>query len=143
MPYPEHLVAPMREELTRVGVQELKTADETSDWLGNKAGTALLIFNSVCGCAAGGARPGVMMAIKHGTVPDRIATVFAGQDVDAVAIAREAIADVPPSSPSIALFKDGELVYFMPRHAIEGRSPQMIADELTQQFDKFCSAAAK
>ncbi|MCW8132262.1 MAG: BrxA/BrxB family bacilliredoxin [Planctomycetota bacterium] len=141
MPYPEELVAPMRKELTTAGVKELKTAADVDAFMADKSGTAMIIVNSVCGCAAGGARPGVKMALQNASKPDRIATVFAGQDVDAVKQARGYFADVPPSSPSIAIFKDGELVHFVPRHAIEGRAPQSIAQELTKVFDSVCAAA--
>lgn len=141
MPYPEELVQPMRAELTGAGVKELRTAADVDAFMKEKSGTAMVIVNSVCGCAAGGARPGVKLALKHTSKPDRVATVFAGQDLEAVAKARSYFADVPPSSPSIALFKDGELVHFVPRHAIEGRDPRQIAAELTQVFDSVCVAS--
>ncbi|HKK70379.1 MAG TPA: BrxA/BrxB family bacilliredoxin [Candidatus Krumholzibacteria bacterium] len=142
MPYDPMLVAPMREELTRLGVQELLTAGEVDEWFANEQGTALLIVNSVCGCAAGQARPSVAVALQHGNRPDRVASVFAGQDVEATEKARSHFADFPPSSPSMVLFKDGELVHFVPRHRIESRSAQEIADELTEAFDKFSAAGA-
>ena len=142
MPYDPMLVAPMREELTRHGVQELLTAGEVDEWFGQKEGSALLIINSVCGCAAGQARPSVAVALQHAHKPDRVATVFAGQDVEATERARAHFAEFPPSSPSMVLFKDGELVHFVPRHRIESRSAQDIADELTQAFDKFSAAGA-
>lgn len=142
MPYPEELVQPMREELTRIGVKELKTAADVAAFMERKEGTALVVVNSVCGCAAGAARPGVALALKHAVRPDRVATVFAGQDVEAVAKARSYFGDVPPSSPSLALFKDGRVVHFVPRHAIEGKMPQQVAAELTAAFDKHCARAA-
>lgn len=138
MPYPEALVAPMRAELTSAGIKELKTAAEVDSFMGEKAGTSMIVVNSVCGCAAGGARPGVKLALQHGKKPARIATVFAGQDVEAVAKARSYFADIPPSSPCVALFKDGELVHFTPRHMIEGRDPKSIASELTAAFEENC-----
>ncbi len=142
MPYPEELVKPMREELTGIGVKELKDAAEVDAFLGVKSGTALVVVNSVCGCAAGAARPGVALALKHASKPDRVATVFAGQDTEAVAKARGYFADFPPSSPSLALFKDGQVVHFVPRHAIEGKTPQQVAAELSAAFDKHCGKAA-
>jgi putative YphP/YqiW family bacilliredoxin len=136
------LVAPMREELTREGVDELLTADEVDRWFEHKDGSQLLIINSVCGCAAGQARPSVRLALAHANRPDRVATVFAGQDVEATARAREHFADFPPSSPSMVLFRDGELVHFVPRHRIESRAAEEIATELTEAFDKHCAAEA-
>lgn len=138
MPYPEQLVAPMRAELTTAGVRELRNADEVDSWFAQREGTALLLVNSVCGCAAGSARPAVKLAINGARKPDRVATVFAGQDIEATARARALIGDVPPSSPSIALLKDGELVHFVPRHLIEGQSAEVIAGELTAAFEQFC-----
>ncbi len=142
MPYDPRLVQPMREELTCLGVDELLTADDVQRWMDQSGGTGLLIFNSVCGCAAGSARPGVAMALQHGVTPTRTATVFAGQDVEAVAKARSFLADVPPSSPSMALFKDGEMVHFVPRHRIEGQSPEGVAAQLTAAFDAHCAATS-
>ena len=142
MPYDPMLVAPMREELTRLDVQELLTASEVDEWFAQKEGTALLIINSVCGCAAGQARPSVALALQHAAKPDRVATVFAGQDVEATEKARAHFADFPPSSPSMVMFKDGELVHFVPRHRIESRSAEDIAGELTEAFDKFSAAGA-
>ena len=136
MPYPELMVQPMREELTSLGFQELRTADEVDAFMNQKEGTAILVINSVCGCAAGQARPGVRMALEHSSRPDRLATVFAGQDVEAAARARSYFPDIPPSSPSMALFKDGELVYFLPRHRIESRSAEEVASDLTGSFDR-------
>src|SRR5439155_15787260 len=121
MPYPEEMVAPMRAELTRAGVKELRTAADVDAFAKNQKGTALLVVNSVCGCAAGGARPGVTLALENVAKPDQVVTVFAGQDTEAVARARSLFAEYPPSSPSLALFKDGKVVHFVPRHQIEGR----------------------
>jgi bacilliredoxin len=142
VPYSELLVRPMREELTSVGVQELRTAEEVDAFMNEKNGTAMLVVNSVCGCAAGMARPGIRLALQSDRRPDRAATVFAGQDLEATARARSYFADIPPSSPAIAFFKDGELVYFMPRHRIEGRDAQSVARDLTQVFVEHCAVPA-
>ncbi|MFD0868623.1 bacillithiol system oxidoreductase, YphP/YqiW family [Chlamydia abortus] len=136
--YMRDMVQPMRDELTRIGVKELRTPEEVVENLENAKGTALLVVNSVCGCAAGQCRPGVARALEHDAKPDHLFTVFAGQDKEATAKAREYITGYPPSSPSIALFKDGELVHFIQRHQIEDRSAEMIANDLTQAFDKYC-----
>jgi len=136
--YPEELVKPMREELTSLGFEELKNIDEVEGAFKNKSGTNLLVINSVCGCAAGNARPGIRMALEYTTLPDKLTTVFAGQDKEATAQARSYLAGYPPSSPSMALFKDGVLVHMIPRHQIEGRMPQQIAQELINAFDTFC-----
>jgi putative YphP/YqiW family bacilliredoxin len=137
--YPEQLVAPMRQDLTIAGFQELKTAEEVKKVLDETSGTTLVVVNSVCGCAAGAARPGVKLAVQNSEVaPDRLVTVFAGVDKEAVQTAREYMLPYPPSSPSIALFKDGELVHFVERHHIEGRSAQMIANHLINVFEEFC-----
>lgn len=137
--YPEQLVAPMRTELTRVGFEEFKTAEAVEKHLKNHKGTSLVVINSVCGCAAGTARPGVAMALKlSDKKPDHLATVFAGVDMEATAKAREFTLPFPPSSPSVALFKDGELVHFVERHHIEGRSADMIANHLVDVFDEYC-----
>ncbi len=138
MPYDPMLVQPMREELTSIGVTELRTAEEVDAALA-KTGTTLVVVNSVCGCAAGGARPGVALALKHSTLPDNVVTVFAGQDLEATERARSYFTGMPPSSPCLAILRDGELVGFMPRHHIEGRSPEMIAASLTTAFDEICS----
>jgi putative YphP/YqiW family bacilliredoxin len=138
MPYPEMLVRPMREELTRLGVEELKSAQDVDATL-RQEGTTLVVVNSVCGCAARNARPAIAMALGHDTRPDRSTTVFAGQDVEATAHARGYFHGYPPSSPSIALLKDGELVYMMERHQIEGRPADQIAEDLTEAFDRFCA----
>lgn len=142
MPYDPRMVQPMREELTRIGVKELKTVADVDAALGDARGTTLVFVNSVCGCAAGTARPGLTLALQHATRPHQIATVFAGQDLDATARARQYFSDFAPSSPSIALFRDGEVVHFVHRHMIEGHSPQQIAKDLTEAFDKYCTAPA-
>ena len=139
MPYPEEMCTPMRAELVAMGVRELRSADEVEGWFAEDSGTALVLVNSVCGCAAGAARPGLEMALDHGVKPDRVATVFAGQDLEATARARELFGQVPPSSPSMALMKDGELVHFLPRHMIEGHSAEGVAAQLRAGFDKFCA----
>lgn len=136
--YPEELVRPMREELSNFGVEELKTAAEVDAAINHKERTTLVVINSVCGCAAGNARPGVKLALQHKILPDRITTVFAGVDQEAVAQTRKYILGYPPSSPSIALFKNGQLQYMMPRHRIEGRKPQEIAQDLIQAFNLYC-----
>ena len=142
MPYSPLMVQPMKDELTSIGFEELLTADEVDAFMAQKDGTAMLVMNSVCGCAAGKARPGVRMAIEHEVRPDRLVTVFAGQDVEATARARSYFGDIPPSSPSIALFKDGELVYFVSRHRIENRSAEDVAEDLTSAFDRYLAAAS-
>lgn len=139
MPYPEEMVAPMRAELVEMGVQELRTAGEVEDFFSVKQGTALLLVNSVCGCAAGSARPAVGLALAKSQSPDRVATVFAGQDLEATDRARELIGDVPPSSPSIALLKEGQLVHFVPRHLIEGRQANDVAADLVEAFGANCN----
>ncbi|MCC2683781.1 MAG: hypothetical protein K0R75_680 [Paenibacillaceae bacterium] len=136
--YMRDMVQPMRDELTRIGVQELRTPEEVSDTLDNVKGTALIVVNSVCGCAAGQCRPGVARALQHSVKPDHLYTVFAGQDKEATAKAREYLAPYPPSSPSIALMKDGKLVHFIQRYQIEDRSAEMIAADLIGAFDEYC-----
>ncbi len=140
MPYDERLVGPMRAELTRLGITELKTVAEVDAKLGDPRGTQLLFVNSVCGCAAGAARPAMALALRHQVRPQALLTVFAGQDVDAAARARSYFADYQPSSPSIALLKDGEVVYFLHRYQIEGRGPDAIAADLKAAFDQHCTA---
>jgi putative YphP/YqiW family bacilliredoxin len=142
MLYDERFIAPMRQELTRLGVEELRTAADVDAKFANAQGTALLVVNSMCGCAARNARPGVAQALQHGVRPDHLYTVFAGQDPDATRRAREFIVGYPPSSPSIALFKDGKLVYMMERWQIEGRAAGEIAADLTRAFDAHCGAAS-
>lgn len=142
MPYSPLLVNPMRQELASAGFTELKTPDEVDAFMSEREGTALLVFNSVCGCAAGQARPGARLAVDGDLRPDRLATVFAGQDVEATQKARGYIADIPPSSPSMALFKDGELVHFIPRHQIESRAAEDVAADLRTAFELHCGAPA-
>jgi putative YphP/YqiW family bacilliredoxin len=136
--YPEEIVIPMKEELTENGFTELVTKNEVQETL-SQPGTTLVMINSVCGCSAGTARPGVLMAVSNTEKkPDRLTTSFAGFDVEAVKSIREHLLPYPPSSPAIALFKDGQLVHFIERHNIEGRSAQMIAGNLTAAFDQYC-----
>jgi putative YphP/YqiW family bacilliredoxin len=132
----------MREELTRLGVQELRSAEEVDEELDGAEGSVMVVVNSVCGCAARNARPAVAHALDHDVVPDRSVTVFAGQDEEATARAREYFTGYRPSSPSIALLKGGELVYMLERHQIEGRSAEAIASDLTTAFDQHCGAVA-
>jgi putative YphP/YqiW family bacilliredoxin len=132
------MVKPMREELTRLGVQELKTVSDVDTVLGQGEGTTLVFVNSVCGCAAAGARPALALALQHQAKPGKVVTVFAGVDNDATQRARSFFSDYQPSSPSIALLKDGEVVHFIHRHMIEGRGPQQVAADLTAAFDKHC-----
>ena len=139
MPYDPALVQPMRDDLTRLGVEELMTAADVDAFVA-RPGTKLLVVNSVCGCAAGQARPGVALALQHEAKPDHVGTVFAGQDVEATARAREHFAQFPPSSPSLVIFKDQEVVHFVPRHAIEGAPAQSVAFELVGAFDEHCKA---
>jgi len=141
MPYPEFFVEPMRQELTQLGVQELRTPADVDAAVTAGSGTLMIVVNSVCGCAAGKARPGIALALRHQTTPDRVATVFAGADVEATERARGYFAGYPPSSPAIALFRDGSLVYMLERRNIENRDAYAIAAELTGAFDKFCVPA--
>ncbi|PZT53169.1 BrxA/BrxB family bacilliredoxin [Paenibacillus silvae] len=136
--YMRDMVQPMRDELTRLGIQELRTPEEVEASLPDAKGTALVVINSVCGCAAGQCRPGVTQALQNDITPDHLYTVFAGQDKEATAKAREFFAPYPPSSPSIALMKDGELVHFIERHQVEDRSAEEIAADLTSAFDRYC-----
>jgi bacilliredoxin len=141
MAYPEMMVKPMREELTRLGVQELKTVADVDAVLGKGEGTTLVFVNSVCGCAAAGARPALSMALKSAVKPSSIVTVFAGVDTEATHRARSFFSDYQPSSPSMAILKDGEVVHFVHRHQIEGKGPQQIAAELVAAFEKHCGAS--
>ena len=136
--YPEQLVTPMKAELNAVGFEDLTTPQSVDEAITNTKGTLLMVVNSVCGCAAGAARPGIKMAVENGKKPDKLTAVFAGFDTDAVAQARKHMMPYPPSSPSIALYKDGKLVHFIERHHIEGRSAQMIADNLKMAFEEYC-----
>ena len=135
--YPEHFLAPMRDELTRLGFEELRTP-ELVDEAVNRTGTTMIVVNSVCGCAAGKARPGIALALGRGARPDHLGTVFAGGDIEATARAREHFAPYLPSSPSVALLKDGKVVYMMERRDIEGRTADMIAAELQKAFETHC-----
>ncbi len=137
--YPPEIVEPCREDLTVAGVEELRTAEAVDELLSDAKGTALVVINSVCGCAAGNARPGVKLALQHERLPDRVTTVFAGVDTEATQRVRDYLPGYPPSSPSIALFRDGAPVFVLERHQIEGRSPQEIAFDLVQAFDEFCA----
>lgn len=139
--YDERLLAPMRQELTRIGFEELRTAEQVDAALKDAPGTTLVVVNSVCGCAARNARPAVALAMRHGVRPDRLVTVFAGQDREATDRARGYFTGYPPSSPSIALLKDGRLVHMLERHDIEGRSAEEIAGDLTRAFDEHVAAA--
>ena len=141
MAYPEYFVAPMRAELTDLGVEELRTSEAVDEALARK-GTTLVVVNSVCGCAAGKARPGIALALSHEVKPDHLTTVFAGADVEATERARSYFTGYPPSSPSVALLQDGQLVYMMERRQIEGTSADAIARQLMAAFDQYCAPAA-
>lgn len=141
MPYPEYFVAPMRAELTDLGVEELRTAEAVDEALARK-GTTLVVVNSVCGCAAGKARPGIAMALGHDVKPDHLTTVFAGADIEATERARSYFTGYPPSSPAVALLQDGQLVYMMERRQIEGAPADAIARQLMAAFDQYCAPAA-
>jgi len=143
MMYDDRIVKPMREELTQLGIQETRTAADVDAILGEKKGTVLVVVNSVCGCAAGNARPAVAMAVRNQVLPDRMITVFAGNDKDATQRAREYFVGYRPSSPAIALIRDGEVVKMLERWQIEGRGPEEIADELMTAFDTYCAAVAQ
>jgi putative YphP/YqiW family bacilliredoxin len=138
MPYPEMLVAPMRAELTNQGFTELRNAEEVTGALENNNDTTLLVINSVCGCAAGSARPGILKSLSGDKKPAKLLTVFAGQDTEATSKAREFLAPYPPSSPAIALLKNGEVVHMLERHLIEGRTADMLADNLLAAYEEHC-----
>lgn len=140
MPYPDLMVAPMREDLVKLGFHELRTAEDVDRVLENQGRPALVVVNSVCGCAAGSLRPAVALSVDHDPVPPVLATVFAGQDLEATARAREYFTGYPPSSPSVALMKDGELVWMLERHQIEGRTAPQIAQDLQAAYDEHCGA---
>jgi putative YphP/YqiW family bacilliredoxin len=140
MMYDPFMVQPMRDELTNIGFKELRTPEEVNEALTDITGTTLLVVNSVCGCAAGQARPGVALALTSAAKPDNLVTVFAGQENEATAQARSHLKGYPPSSPSIALFKDGQLVYMLERHQIEGRSAEQVAFDLMAVFEKHCNS---
>ena len=141
MRYPEEFIQPMREELTRLGVEELRTPEAVDAAVKDSNGTLMIVVNSICGCAAGKARPGVALALKNEVRPDRVATVFAGGDIEATEKARGYFSGYKPSSPSIGLLKNGELVYMMERWQIEGKGPTEIASELKTAFENHCSRA--
>lgn len=138
--YDERMVAPMRAELTRLGIQEMRTAERVDEVLNNASGTTLVVVNSICGCAARNARPAVASALEHSKRPDTLTTVFAGQDTAATERARDYFTGYRPSSPQIALLKDGEPVFMLERHQIEGRSSHEIAADLVGAFDRYCEA---
>ena len=140
--YPEIMVVPMREELTRLGIAELRSAEEVDQVLKNAPGTTMVVVNSICGCAAGRMRPAVRMALQNSIRPDKAFSVFAGQDTEATERARSYFTGWPPSSPSIAILRDGQLVYLMPRRDIESREAPAIAADLKAAFDKFCGKPA-
>jgi len=136
--YPEELVEPMKADLTSVGFKELTTAQEVDQILAEAQGSILVVVNSVCGCAAGNMRPGVKLSLNNASLPSQLTTVFAGVDTEATQQARKYFSPYPPSSPSIALFKDNKLVHFLERHHIEGASPEMIAENLTEAYNEYC-----
>ena len=138
MRYPEEFIGPMREELTRLGVRETRSPEEVDELLRKEDGTVMMVINSMCGCAAGRARPGIALALKHAVVPAKVATVFAGGDLEATARVREYLQEYPPSSPSVALFREGRPVFMLHRHQIEYRDASQIADTLTTAFDRYC-----
>jgi putative YphP/YqiW family bacilliredoxin len=142
MPYPESFIGPMRAELTRLGVKELRTAADVDALLVEHGKTIMVVVNSMCGCAAGRARPGIALALQHAVKPDVVATVFAGGDIEATERARSYFAPHPPSSPSVAILRDGQLLYMMHRHQIEDQSAETIARNLTEAFDRLCAAPA-
>ena len=141
MPYPDMMVAPMREDLIRIGFQELRSSTEVDEALTNESGTTMLAVNSVCGCSAGSMRPAIAFSLQHDQKPEVLVSVFAGQDLEATERAREYITGYPPSSPAVALFKEGNLVWMLERHQIEGRHPYEIADDLKAAYDEHCATA--
>ena len=140
MLYDPTLVQPMRDDLTRIGVHELRTAEDVDEVIGGTEGTTLVVVNSVCGCAARNARPAVALAMEYAVQPNRVVTVFAGQDMEATARAREYFAGYRPSSPSLALLRDGDLVFMLERHQIEGREAADVSRDLTDAYDEFCAS---
>src|SRR2546429_9901801 len=138
MSYPEFMIRPMREELTRLGVEELRTPEAVDEAIKNSSGTIMVVVNSVCGCAAGKARPGIALALQHDVRPDKVATVFAGADIEATERARSYFTGYRPSSPSIGLLKDGQIVYMLERHQSQGKGPTDIAEELKNAFEQHC-----
>jgi len=143
MPYPESFIGPMREELTRLGVKELKTPAQVDSFIRETPGTVMVVVNSMCGCAAGKARPGIAEALRHPNTPAAVGTVFAGGDIEATDRARSYLQPYPPSSPSVAILRDGQLVYMLERRQIENQSAAGIAKALTDAFDQYCAPAAK
>lgn len=143
MPYPESFIGPMRAELSRHGIEELKTAAEVDAAVRGTPGTLMIVVNSMCGCAAGKARPGIALALQHPVRPDRVATVFAGGDIEATERARNYFTGYPPSSPSVGLLRNGELVWMLERRQIENQGPEQIAAALTTAFEKFCTATVQ
>ncbi|MEP6568266.1 MAG: BrxA/BrxB family bacilliredoxin [Acidobacteriota bacterium] len=141
MPYSELMIRPMREELTRIGVEELRTPEDVQKTIEESKGTVMVVVNSICGCAAGKARPGIARALQHTIRPDKVGTVFAGADIEATEKARSYFTGYEPSSPSIAILKDGRIVYMMERRQIEGRDAGQVASELIQAFDQHCAKA--
>src|SRR3954463_8213818 len=139
MPYPEIMIRPMREDLTRIGVEELRTADAVDSAVKNTQGTLMIVVNSICGCAAGKARPGVALALRNAVKPDRVATVFAGADIEATERARGYFTGYQPSSPSIGLLRDGKLVWMLERRQIENQGPEQIASALKSAFEQYCA----
>lgn len=142
MPYPEMMIRPMREDLSRLGIEETKTPEQVDQALTQSEGTVMVVVNSICGCAAGKARPGVALALQHDVRPDRAITVFAGADIEATERARSYFIPYRPSSPQIAILRDGKVVYMMERHQVEGQTATQIARALTEAFDRFCSPAS-
>lgn len=138
MRYPEEFIGPMRQELARLGVEETRTPAAVDSILRPENGTVMMVINSMCGCAAGRARPGIALSLKHSVLPDKVATVFAGGDIEATARVREYLKDYPPSSPSVALFREGKPVFMLHRHQIENRDATEIAQSLTEAFNQFC-----
>jgi putative YphP/YqiW family bacilliredoxin len=141
--YPEIMVIPMREELTRLGIEELRSSADVDRFVQNSSGTSMVVVNSICGCAAGRMRPAVRMALQNATKPGKIATVFAGQDTEATERARSYFTGYPPSSPAIAIFRDSKIVYMMPRKQIETRDAAAIAADLKVAFEQHCAAAVE
>ena len=141
MPYPEMMIRPMREDLSRLGIEETRTPEQVDQALTQSEGTVMVVVNSICGCAAGKARPGVALALQHDVRPDRAITVFAGADIEATERARSYFTPYRPSSPQIAILRDGKVVYMMERHQVEGQTATQIARALTEAFDRFCSPA--
>jgi len=143
MPYPEMLIKPMREDLTRFGVEETRTPEDVDQVIRNTKETVMVVVNSVCGCAAGLARPAIGMALKHSVVPDKVVTVFAGADIAATDRARSYFKGYFPSSPSVGILQNGQIVFMLERHQIEGRNPESIAKDLTDAFDRVCAPATR